>query len=520
MNRRLVNGAVVTACGCLLGLSCSHFNLWPIAWFAWVPVLWIVLDQRTRHAWAYGFVCGLAGNALGFYWFVPYLQRFAHLPLVAALPIFLLLISYHALSWTLFCYLLRRLHAASAVPVTFLAPVIFVAIEFLMPNIFVWYFAVSQAWATPVIQIAELTGPLGVSFLLILSNAVLYETAHRRKTQAQFPWRAAASAIVLVAATLTFGVIRIHQVQTVRDRAPKLTVGVVQGNIGINQKARLIDAEKQLASHQKVSAQLEAKGADVILWPEGAYPFGFRRDQTRDLAGSRSVRTGFDTPLIFGTLTVGGGARYPYNSAMLLDKSGSVRGRFDKNILILFGEYVPFYERLQFIKTWVPDVDNFARGTEVSLLPVDSKNGTVQVGPMICYEDIFPAFGRRVARLHPNLLVNLTNDAWFGDTSEPWEHLASSVFRAVEMRLDLVRAVNTGVSAFIDSTGRIYANTRSVDPDLTSNVEPESLLQEVSIQHAQTVYARMGEWFGMICFVLSLWSIVRGWRRSYMSKND
>src|SRR5262245_44799840 len=191
MRSRIVNAAVVIGCGFLIVLSCANFDIWPLAWLAWAPVIWIVLDPRTERAWAYGFLCGLIVNAFGCYWIVPYLQRFAHLSLIAALPIFLLVVSYQTIGWALFCYLLRRLHksAGVSVPVTFLAPILFVAVEFLMPNIFVWYLAITQASVLPVIQIAEITGPLGVSFLLMLSNAMLYEAAKAWHHRTTFPVR-------------------------------------------------------------------------------------------------------------------------------------------------------------------------------------------------------------------------------------------------------------------------------------------------------------------------------------------
>jgi hypothetical protein len=122
---------------------------------------------------------------------------------------------------------------------------------------------------------------------------------------------------------------------------------------------------------------------------------------------------------------------------------------------------------------------------------------------MICYEDIFPSFGRRVAKLGPNLLVNITNDAWFGNTSEPWEHMALSVFRAVELRLDLVRAVNTGVSTVITASGRVQAKTRAVDPDEgPARPPPMTLLEDVAILPAATLYASLGEWFGGLCLLI------------------
>jgi apolipoprotein N-acyltransferase len=508
---RIGNAAVAIGCGSLLVVSCPAFDIWPLAWVAWAPVLWIVLDERTAYAWAYGFLCGLVAHAGAFYWFVPYLQRFAHLPLTAAVPIFVLLISGPAIGWALFCYLLRRLHRPLGIPVTLLAPVLFVAIEFVMPHPFFSYVAITQAWVTPVIQIAEITGPLGVSFLLILCNAMLYDAAHAWHRRTPFPVvRVAAAAAVLIAA-IGFGLVRVQQVRAARNQAPTLTVGVVQANVGIHQKARLADAQNQLFTHQKLSAQLEQAGADLILWPESSYPFVWRRDQERDrlLGDLGRVHNGFQTPVIFGALTGSDGSPDPYNSAVLLDKNDDIRGRYDKNTLILFGEYIPFYERLQIIKRWVPGVLNFSRGTEVTVFPLEFANVTARIAPMISYEDVFPSFGRRLARLNPNLLVNLTNDAWFGNISEPWQHLALSVYRAVEMRLDLVRAVNTGVSAFIDSTGRVYANTRAVDPDDSPTAQPETLLQKVAVQQAQTVYARLGEWFGISCLVLTAVLLLR-----------
>jgi hypothetical protein len=132
---------------------------------------------------------------------------------------------------------------------------------------------------------------------------------------------------------------------------------------------------------------------------------------------------------------------------------------------------------------------------------------------MICYEAIFPSFGRRLATRGPNLLVNISNEAWFGNTSEPWHVLALSVFRSVELRLDLVRAANTGVSAFIDSTGRVYARGRVVDPEALPGAPPETLLEDVAIQQAQTVYAMMGEWLGGVCLLAALLLDLRVRRR-------
>ena len=418
----------------------------------------------------------------------------------------MLFVAYHAIAWGLFCHLLRRLHTNAGIPVTFLAPIVFVAIEAVMPTVFAWNLAITQASVLPVIQIAELTGPLGVSFLIILGNAALYQAVHARHARAPFPLRQLAVAGGILVACLGFGVVRMQQVRAARDTAPKLEVGVVQVNVRITQTGRMADPRNQLIAQQQLSATLERAGAELILWPESSYPYVFGRDRARDWpAGDpRRIRLGFQTPLIVGAQTSAGGSVDRYNSALLLDRDDEVRGRFDKNILIIFGEYLPLYDQSKFIKRWIPDVSQLARGTDVAVFSIESTAGTVRISPMICYEDIFASFGRRLAGRGPNLLVNLTNDAWFGDTTEPWQHLAASVYRAVELRLDLVRAVNNGVSAFIDSTGRVYAKTRVVDSAEATTAGPDTLLEPVAVQQAQTLYAMLGEWFGAVCVAATM----------------
>jgi apolipoprotein N-acyltransferase len=204
---------------------------------------------------------------------------------------------------------------------------------------------------------------------------------------------------------------------------------------------------------------------------------------------------GLRVPLLFGVLTVGRGDKYPYNSAYMMEPDGRITGRFDKNYLLVFGEYIPFYEHIPSFKKWFPAASHFAHGSEVTVFPFRQ----YQLGPLICYEDIIPNFGRRLAPLKPNLLVNITNDAWFGATSEPAEHLALSVFRAVELRLGLIRAVNTGISAFVDATGRIYRKSPSFDPVITPGVPPLSLLDEAAmLPGGETVYAAVGDLFGYL----------------------
>lgn len=521
---RLVKAGICALAGTLLFLSCADFDIWPLAWFSVAPLLAVALHPSTKRPAVYGFITGLFANGGGFYWIVPFLERFGHLPLVAAVPIFLLLVAYQAITFTLFAWAVRRLDDRFGVGVTFLAPVVYVACELVVPYVFPWYLAITQAWVRPVIQIADLTGPLGVSFLLVLVNGALYDAWAAWRLEQRLPMPRLAVAVGILAAALGYGVVRINQVTRARDAAPKIKIGVVQANIGIHEKWNPSLAQGQLAVHQRVSGDLERRGAQLVVWPESSYPFYFGRDQSHDWPpnDARRAQRGFDIPLLFGTLTADARSPYPFNSALLLDKDGDVRGTFDKNILMVFGEYIPYYEQLKFIKQWIPETSNWGRGTDVSVFPLETPEGVVRLGPMICYEDIFPSFARRLVKRDPNILVNITNDAWFGRTSEPYEHLALAVYRSVETRLDLVRAVNTGVSAYVDATGRVYDKSPSVDPDETDthsasgapSARPVGLVHDVAVMQPFKVYATLGEWFGGLCLlaviVLGLMARARG----------
>lgn len=510
--QRLWLSLLVAVLGGVLNFVCvAKFDIWPLGWVAQVPLLYLVLEEEQPRPVLYGFVCGFVTNAGGFYWIVTFLMRFGHLPLVAALPIFALLVCYQALTFTLFAWALRKLRVQLPdLPggAVLMAPILWVTIEMVVPFVFPWYLAISQAWVRPSIQIAELTGPLGVSALLMLANAVIYEIVAARLKRRALPRRRVAIGAGLVIAVLAISIWRIGNIEERRAQAPALKIGMVQANIGITEKWKPELAKQHLMIHQDLSAELEKRGAQLIIWPESSYPFAFRRDQTKDWppGDARRARWGFTTPLFFGTLTKDASSRNGgvYNSAMLLDRDGDIRGRFDKNILMVFGEYLPFYEQMQWLEKLIPEISNWSRGTEVTTFPFEHQGRTFQLGPMICYEDIFPSFGRRLAKLRPNLLINITNDAWFGNTAEPYQHMALSVLRAVELRVDLVRAVNTGVTAVIDSTGRVVEETRAVDPDETPNAPTETVLRDVRLQEPSTVYATLGEWFGGLCLLGSV----------------
>lgn len=506
--------------GCLWFLACADFDIWPLAYVAMLPAFWVVERASTRRkALFYGWLAGAVANTGGFYWVSGLLERFGHLPFLVAVLGLLLLAAYQAVVFWFFFWVVRSIRLQSReqlgtpIPMVVLAPIVMVSFELLVPFLFPWYLAITQAWLPPVIQIAEFTGPLGITAFLMVINGALYdvitESGARRK-------RSALVGVVIVAAVLAYGFIRISQVDKLRAEAPPLKVGVVQGNIPFDEKgySKPNLAAEQLRDLQKMSADLEAQGAEFIMWTESSYPYGVPRDATTDFQerDARRIREGFSAPLMLGALTFNSKDRdeRPYNSALMITSEGQISARFDKIFLLMFGEYIPLIETFPSLEDLLPkNTSHFSRGEEIVVFPLEHKGVQYRLGPMICYEDILADFGRILAESHPHLLVNITNDSWFGDTSEPWEHMALSVYRAVEMRTDLVRAVNTGVSAFIDANGRVYNKTYAIDPKVTPK-PVDGLLDTVRLMEGgHTFYARFGNIFGYLCLLATLfyWKI-------------
>jgi apolipoprotein N-acyltransferase len=497
----------------LLCLSVPTVNAWPLMWIALVPQLHVALTSRTaKRAFLQGWLTGTLANTVAFYWMDGLLERFGHMSPLEALPIMLLLTAYQGLEFALLSWGVYRVHARTEgrLPAAIVAMLVMATIELAMPQIFPFYLAISQAWVPIVIQVADLTGPIGVSALMVAWNGALVDAWHGlRAGRGRMALRPLVVASVFIVADLAYGGVRLHQVDAARAAAPKVKTGLVQANVGILEKWDPEEFAKLLVTHQRLSADLTRAGAELVVWPESSYPYALPRPFAHEWpeGDPRRVREGFDTPLLFGALTrTEGRARkpadkYPYNTALMLDAGGTVTGAYDKVFLMLFGEYIPFYDSIPWFTQLVPEASNFSRGAEPASFPLRVRGHDYKLGPLICYEDILPSFTRRVAKLSPNALVNITNDAWFGRTAEPHQHLALAVFRAVENRLELVRSVNTGVSAHVDAAGRVMERTDSVDPALTPNAPPVTLLVDLAMLEGGGLYRHVGDLFGFGCLL-------------------
>ncbi|HEX3914904.1 MAG TPA: apolipoprotein N-acyltransferase [Steroidobacteraceae bacterium] len=494
--------ALSTVSGCLWFLAVTPFDLSALAWIAAVPMFFAIERAGSfRRALFLGWWAGVVETAGGFYWLIEVMRRFADFPWIGAALVFLLFCATRAIIFLLFtaaaCAIRRRLR----LPMTLLGPVLMVSCELLVPQLFPCGQWISQAWHPLVIQISELTGPLGVTALLMMVNGALYDLAVNMRA-ARYP---ALACLVLLLSVLIFGAVRMRQTDEIAAHAPRLDVGLVQPNFAytIDGEFSREEALRQLDALQSQSRRLEKAGAQLLVWSEGSYPIAVPRDFSADFpaASLAMIRRGFSVPTLIGAEMYDATSQDAFNSALLLDRNGFVAGRYDKVRLLAFGEYVPGIETFPWLRKLLPaGAGRFTAGAGPGVIALaDSAGNSWRLGPVICYEDILPSYLHGVGRLHPNLLVNLTSDSWFGADTEPLEHLALAVFASVELRVSMVRAVNSGISALIDPNGRVVRRTYADDPYRHPRPADGILVSAARMPGANTVYVAVGNLFAYLC---------------------
>ncbi len=498
---------LVTVSGCLWFLACTPFDLSALAWVAALPMLLAVDRAPTlQRALFLGWWAGVVETAGGFYWLIEVMERFANFPWIAAVLVLLLFCAARALIFLLFtgivCGIRRRQH----VPMTLLAPIAMAGCEYLIPQLFPCGQWITQAWHPLVIQIAELTGPLGVTALLMMVNGALYD-AWEGPRRARLPLLAAAA---VLAAALIFGAVRMRQIDEIVAHAPHLKIGLVQPNFPYTMDGEFSREEAlgQLTALQEQTRRLEREGAQLVVWSEGSYPAALPRDLNADYPSDSlaMIRRGIDGPVIIGADTYDSAHDAAYNSALLLDRKGLVAGRYDKVRLLAFGEYMPGVEYFPWLKNLMPAAaGRFAAGAAPALLSLrDAQGQDWTFSPVICYEDILAGYLRQVGKLHPNLIVNMTVDSWYGARTEPWEHLALAVFATVELRDAMVRSVNSGVSALIDPNGRLLRITYANDPYREPRAADGIVVSAPRMPGGHTVYVKFGDWFAYLCIAATV----------------
>ncbi|MGH7260348.1 MAG: apolipoprotein N-acyltransferase [Nitrospiraceae bacterium] len=504
--------------GLLIPLCFPNFNLGWLAWAALVPLHLALDNTATRRALWLGWLAGFLASAGIMSWVITAMHQYGKMPLVASYPVMWLLAAYLGLFAGLyaagFAWLAHRMPAWAPLG----APCLWVALELVrthllsgLPWMLLGY---SQYQWLPIIQIADLTSVYGVSFLIVLANVALAEVLlwawrrfRLRQTRA-FSWPAPAAASLLLIASLAYGQAALSN-ETRTEGQPSLAIGLVQPNVDQAQKWDQAYRRETLDRYARLTAQA-AQDVDLLLWPEAATPFLFEDEPVYRVEVAVLVHR-HGVPLLFGSPALrrySDGRPYLLNSAYLLSPDGRIVGRYDKRHLVPFGEYIPLHSSvLFFLDKLVEGIGDFEAGTEATVFTPAVRPGRPQpnIGVVICYEVIFPDLVREFVAHGANVMTTITNDAWFGNSSAPYQHFAMVVFRAIENRVAFARSANTGISGLIDPSGRILLST----PIFTE----QAVSGRIPLRRTLTFYTRYGDVFAYACVIITALLFVAAWRQ-------
>jgi apolipoprotein N-acyltransferase len=495
MRDRLATAASVVLAGGALALAFPRMHWDGVAWLAVAPLLVVALVKTPRAAFFWTWL-GASVFFVGLLQWLNYtFLTFSAIPFpltwlpTTALAVYCAL--WIALTMAIVSWIGARWPAAALA----LSPAIWVAAEWGRGHLFGGFpwglLGYTQYARLPAIQVAELGGVYAVSFVIAAVNAALAGLVLLQTRQAV---AGLALGAALLGGTLGFGYWRLGTTTA----APETRVALMQPSIEQPFKFDPDHASATLAIYMALSRRAASSQPDLVVWPETATPTPLARDEGL-AALLRGLVSTIGSPLVVGSIDVEGPPPVVLrNSAFLLTERG-IAGRYDKMHLVPFGEYVPLSGLIGFVRGWAEFISELEPGTQTVVFP----GPPAPFGVVICYEGIFPELVRDFARNGARLIVNITNDAWFGRTSGPLQHLAMYPFRAVEHRTSVVRAANTGVSAFIAPTGQITQRIPLYERDIVTAAVP--------LRVVTTLYTRLGDWvayLGLLCTAGGL--LVRG----------
>jgi len=474
-----------------------------VAWIAVAPLLVaLARDHGTgsRRPFLFGLLTGAGYFGGTVYWTPAVLQTFGGLHWALAVAAGSLLVGYLALFPALFAVCLATMIRVFGARGLLLGPAAWVATEWLRRYVlggFPWVLlGSSQARLTPIAQTASLVGVYGLSALVVLASAAAaLAVAGRGRERVVAP----VCALALIAALAGWGTLRVQEGSLLRAGA-SVRVALVQGNVRQDEKWSQGLARQIFENYLALTRQAADQGAALVVWPESATPFLFEHDAVGragivDLVQRRRIH------LLFGSDQFEAGAPpRSFNSAFLVTPAGDVAGVYKKMHLVPFGEYVPLKRLLFFAAPLVEAVSDFSPGDR----PVVMSIGEHALSTAICYEVVYPDLVADFVAGGSQLLTTITNDAWYGASSAPYQHFEQAALRAVEQGRYLIRAANTGISGIVDPYGRVVT--------ASAIFERTVVMGDVRFLTGRTFYGQTGDVFAAACALLTILTLIAAWR--------
>lgn len=491
----VLSGVLVIASFPFYAFGFKFLNGGIIAFVALAPLFVAIWDRSVRATFALVFASACVWYLGSLFWFVHAMNVFGGVPILISIPLLILAALVLAAFISLAPVIAKFISTRFRGELLIWMPAAWVAVELLRNYFpcggFPWSnIAMSQWKMSWIVQIADVTGVYGVIFLIVIVNGFIAESILKLRGDKieKFIPKAIVTAVLLVS-TCVYGVVKMNMIESTAATKPTTQVALIQGNISQDTKWKTESAEGNLNAHRRAVSKIRDSNVDLIVWPESSFPWvlGAKDNFIEPLAlGLEDGRVGALPFVFFGVVTEAEKDKY-YNSAFLADAQGNIVERYNKVHLAPFGEYVPYRKVLFFAKKLTEQVGDFIPGDAPKVLSAAS----LKFAPLICYEDIFPEISRKAVMNGAMLIVNVTNNAWFGKTSAPYQQLALSVYRAVENRRYLLRSTNTGVSAVVSPTGKLVLESPMF--------EEATIIANVRLLDELTIYTKYGDWFAFGC---------------------
>ncbi|MBI5194238.1 MAG: apolipoprotein N-acyltransferase [Nitrospirae bacterium] len=511
-NSVIINIILSALSALLLSLSFPMYDIEILAWIGIIPLLFVIKGSSPKIAFLWSWFSGTLFSIFTLNWLTGTMSNYGGLPYWISLLVLILLSAYVGLYTGFFGLTASYLTKKTTLPFPLLAAPVWVSFEYIRAHLltgFPWAsLGYSQYKFLHIIQIADITSLYGISFLIIICNAAIFELFSLLKNKGKSYRMTVMSSLSIFSAaflfilSLLYGNYKLKQTYYNPDN--NIKVAVIQGDIPQHLKWDRNFQRKTIDIYEQLTEDSAKQNPAIVIWPETAAPFFFQersvyQQEIYDLAKRNNIS------LLFGSPSYKYIDEYNiklFNSAYLISPDGRDMSRYDKMHLVPFGEYVPLSKILFFLEKMVVGIGDFMPGKDFTVL----QNNNIRLGTVICFEVIFPDLVRKFVLNGAEFMTTITNDAWFGKTSAPYQHFSMVVFRAVENRVYFARAANTGISGFISPAGEILNTTPIfVKSQITQKITPST---------RKTFYTLYGDIFAYLCIFIAAVSIIAGFKGS------
>jgi apolipoprotein N-acyltransferase len=496
--------------GFLLVASFPRMGQGWLGWAALIPlILFIDQAKNRRIAFCGGFLAGAIEFFILLRWIPNVLGRYGGVSSATAWIAYCFLVCMLAAYPAISCVLTKHWMLRGGRGLLLIFPLVWVLMEYAQTYTplggFPWLcIGYTQSSSLPILQIADIAGVYGISFLLLSFNTavawLLLKQSHRR-----FDYMPLMSSAILIAICIISGQIKLNHWQMLK---PGFQTAMLQGNISIEDPASVL-ADKFQDGYIRMAKKLEPYKPDLLILPESPVSVFYQESYSYRRAVEQFAGH-YPLGLVLSNVNYrenNDGSTY-FNSAFFFDRTGALAGIYDKIHLVPFGEYIPFKKFFFFAETISQDVGGFSPGVTYHTINV----GNHPANAIICFEVIFPRLVRQFVNIGSQLILNLANDGWYGISDAPYQHLEIAKLRAIENRRYILRATNSGISAIIEPTGRIQASTGLMKEAVCRG--KFDFIKEI------TFYTRYGDVFVFLCAIILICLILKAEHKRYKSSAE